>query len=57
LVPLHEVTGPIFNVPDRAPLTTKEFVAAAEALPTGTIIGTNPVTNSGTANRATLVLR
>jgi hypothetical protein len=57
VLPLHSVTGPIFNVPDRAPLTTKELVVDAEALATGTIIETNVIANKGTANRATLANR
>lgn len=57
VLPLHSVTGPIFNVPDRAPLTTKELVVEAEALATGTIIETKASANEGTANRATLANR
>ena len=57
VVPLHEVTGPIFNVPDRAPLTTKELVVDAEALAMGTIIDTKAVANNGTATSATFAIR
>src|ERR1035441_4828338 len=57
VLPLHEVTGPIFNVPDRAPLTAKELVADAEALTSGTIIETNDIANKGTATIATFANR
>ena len=57
VLPLHEVTGPIFNVPERAPLTTKEFVVDAEALAKGTIIDMNTVANNGTATSATCAIR
>jgi hypothetical protein len=57
VLPLHSVTGPIFNVPDRAPLTTKELVLDAEALTTGTIIETDAIANNGTATKATFANR
>jgi hypothetical protein len=57
VLPLHEVVAPIFNVPDRAPLTTKEFVVDAEALATGTIIETDTIANNGTAARTTFAIR
>jgi hypothetical protein len=57
VLPLHEVTGPIFNVPDKAPLTTKELVVDAETLTTRTIIETDDITNKGTATRATFANR
>ena len=57
VLPLHEVAGPIFNVPDRAPLTFKELVVDAEALTTGTIIETDAIANKVTAPRATFTNR
>ena len=57
VLPLHALTGPIFNVPDKAPLTTKELVVDAEALATGTIIETNASAVEGSAIRATLANR
>lgn len=57
VLPLHEVTGPIFTVPDRVPLTAKELVVDAEALTSGTIIETNDIANKGTATSATFANR
>jgi hypothetical protein len=57
VLPLHEVTGPIFNVPESAPLTTKELVVDAEALATGTTIDTNTVAKNDTATSATCAIR
>jgi hypothetical protein len=57
VLPLHSDTGPIFNVPDRAPLTIKELVEDAEALTTGPNIETDAIANKGTPTRATFANR
>jgi len=57
VVPTHEEVGPIFKVPDNAPLTTKELVEDAETLTAGTIIETDAIANKGIATRATFANR
>jgi hypothetical protein len=53
VLPLQLLTGPSFNVPDKAPVTTNELVGDADALSDGTTVETNANTISDAAPNTT----